>query len=129
IARVLNDVFEEKKERVTAINKVKSVLVFHPHYLLSLNSSNLFVSPLPAQISYFLSNNKRGSSCLANSGCESGIVLHDRSSEISEASQDNILDEVIRGTNWEKESIIIQHFLHASIVVVNSTRSIAVLYT
>uniref|UniRef100_A0AAF5RVM3 Uncharacterized protein n=2 Tax=Wuchereria bancrofti TaxID=6293 RepID=A0AAF5RVM3_WUCBA len=34
-----------------------------------------------------------------STGCESGIVLHDRSSEISEASQDNILDEVIRGTN------------------------------
>ncbi|VDO28954.1 unnamed protein product [Onchocerca flexuosa] len=34
-----------------------------------------------------------------STGCESGIVLHDRSSEISEASQDNILDEVIRSTN------------------------------
>ncbi|CAG9540683.1 unnamed protein product [Cercopithifilaria johnstoni] len=34
-----------------------------------------------------------------STGCESGIVLHDRSSEISEASQDNILDEVIRGAN------------------------------
>ncbi|KAM3717450.1 Polyribonucleotide nucleotidyltransferase [Dirofilaria immitis] len=33
-----------------------------------------------------------------STGCESGIVLHDRS-EISELSQDNILDEVMKGTN------------------------------
>ncbi|VDN19896.1 unnamed protein product [Gongylonema pulchrum] len=34
-----------------------------------------------------------------SAGCESGIGLHDRSGEVSEASQDNILDEVIKNSN------------------------------